>query len=194
MIILQPDAAPHGKDTRMTDRYIPNTSKALEVILWLCEAKPEIDIYHIVKCAFLADKLHLNRYGRPIAGDNYEAATYGPLGSVVYGLLTRAPFEMIALGGNGDIPLQVDQRSWTVRGTRAPNHARLSDSDVECLKDALLDFGDKDFEELVAITHQDPAYIAARGGLMRPIHLIDDGPDAKEKRESIEETAEHVTF
>src|SRR5689334_5013714 len=102
-----------GRDTHMTDRYIPDTSKALEVILWLCEAKPEIDVYHIVKCAFLADKLHLNRYGRPVAGDNYAAATYGPLGAVVYGLLTRQPLEVLALGGNGDIPIEVDQQSFT---------------------------------------------------------------------------------
>jgi hypothetical protein len=49
----------------MSARYIPDTAKALEVILWLATECPGIDVYHVVKCAYYADKRHLNLYGRP---------------------------------------------------------------------------------------------------------------------------------
>ena len=54
-------------------RYAVHTAKAVETIVWLANAKPGIDVYHVVKCAFFADKDHLNRFGRPIAGDDYDA-------------------------------------------------------------------------------------------------------------------------
>src|ERR1700733_3738119 len=93
----------------MSARYVPDTAKALEVILWLTTTRPGLDMYHVVKCAYYADKRHLNLYGRPIAGDWYEADEYGPLGKCVYGLLRGNPFEMLALGSsNGKIPLTVN--------------------------------------------------------------------------------------
>ncbi len=34
-----------------------------------------------IKLIFLADKLHLRKYGRPIVGDSYLAMKFGPVGS-----------------------------------------------------------------------------------------------------------------
>ena len=91
-------------------QYAVHTAKALETIVWLANARAGIDVYHVIKCAFFADKYHLNKYGRPIAGDNYIADTYGPLGRSVYRILNRDPIEMIALGGNGDLPVRIGER------------------------------------------------------------------------------------
>src|SRR4051794_4423119 len=90
-------------------RYVPSVGKALEVILWFASRRPGIDIYHIVKGAFYADKEHVAGYGRPIIGDDYRAAPFGPLPQVIYALLRRQPIELIALGSNGgDLPFSVD--------------------------------------------------------------------------------------
>jgi uncharacterized phage-associated protein len=172
-------------------RYVVNTAKTVEVILWLANAKPGIDMYHVVKCAFFADKAHLNRYGRPVTGDDYDADTYGPLGRAVYGLLRRNPIHMLALDSNGELPFRVlEDRKWLVEADRGPDHKLLSPSDVEALEWALGEVGNLSFEELVELTHQEPAYIAANGGRMRYEDLLDaSDPDRDEKAADLAESA-----
>src|SRR5580658_6560324 len=141
-------------------RYAIRTGKVLEAIVWLAAAAPEIDIYHLVKAAFYADKYHLNRYGRPIAGDDYQADIYGPLGQCVYRLLKGDPLEMLALGGNGTLPFKVGDR-WRVTADREANARILSASDIEALQHGLGVVEPHTFDELVDMTHEKRAYIAA---------------------------------
>ena len=176
-------------------RYTPNTAKAVEVIVWLANQRPGIDIYHVVKSAFVADKNHLIRYGRPITGDDYEADVYGPRGRCIWGLLRHQPFELLALDSNGaDLPFRVvDEEKWAVHADREPNLRLLSRSDVECLQAALTAVADLSFDELVEMTHQDPAYIAANGGRMRYEDLLDpDDPYRAEKALDLAETARYA--
>ena len=177
-------------------RYAVHTTKALETIVWLANAKPGIDVYRVVKCAFFADKDHLNRFGRPIAGDDYDADTYGPLGRSVYRLLRQDPIEMLALGGNGTLPFRVlDSARWTVEADRAANLQILSRSDVDALHRALSEVGELSFGELVDLTHAEPAYIAANGGRMRYEDLLDPAdPKRAEKAADLAEAAPYAVF
>jgi uncharacterized phage-associated protein len=158
--------------------------------VWLANRRPRIDIYHVVKCAFYADKYHVNKYGRPIAGDHYVADTYGPLGKAVYGLMNGDPFEILALGGNGDLPFTVGER-WQVVATRDANSNRLSESDVEALEWAVRQYADMTFDELVDESHSEHAYLAAFGGTMRYEDLLNRAdPMRKAKAEALEEIAD----
>ncbi len=176
-------------------RYAVHTAKVLETIVWLSNAR-SMDLYHVVKCAYYADKYHLNQYGRPIAGDDYKADIYGPLGQVIYGLLTGNPLEMIALGGNGDLPFHVrpDQR-WLIVPNREANTRILSQSDIEALQHAVLEVADQGFGDLVASTHAEPAYIAANGGRLRYEDMLDaKDPQHAEKAADLAETARYAVF
>jgi uncharacterized phage-associated protein len=82
----------------MTAVYRVHTAKALETILWLATARPGIDIYHLVKAVYFADRRHVTEFGRPIFGENYQAQAYGPVGSTVYGLLKGDPMEQFGVG------------------------------------------------------------------------------------------------
>ena len=178
----------------MVARYAVRTEKVLETIVWLANAKPGIDIYHVVKCAFFADRYHLNKYGRPISGDNYIADTYGPLGNSIYKILNCDPIEMLALNGNGRLPIRVGDR-WTVTAERSANSQILSKSDVEALQWAVEEVADLSFNELVAKTHADPAYIAAEGGRMKYEDFLDvDDPKRKEKAADLEATARYAVL
>jgi uncharacterized phage-associated protein len=162
--------------------------------VWLAKASPEIDIYHVVKAAFYADKYHLNKYGRPIAGDDYEADRYGPLGQCVYGLLRRDPMEMLALGGNGELPFQVGER-WTVVADREANLRVLSESDLEALAYGLRKVEGRSFEDLVQATHDEPAYVEANGGRMKYEDLLDaDDPARNAKAADLAENARSAVF
>ena len=177
-------------------RYAVHTAKAVETIVWLANAEPGIDIYHLVKSAFYADKEHLNRYGRPISGDDYDADTFGPLGRVIYRLIRRDPLELLALGGNGQLPFRVDgSQGWKVVADRDADMKLLSASDVECLQAGLDRVADLPFDDLVDLTHQEPAYLAANGGRMKYEDLLSrDDPHYKEKSRDLAETARYAVF
>lgn len=176
-------------------RYSIHTAKVLEVIVWLAHTSPGIDIYHLVKAAFFADKYHLNRYGRPISGDEYEADIYGPLGHSIYRMLKFDPIEQLALGGNSPLPFQVSANKWQVVVDREPNTRLLSESDVEALHHGLEQVKDRSFNELVELTHLEPAYIQADGGRMKFEDLLaEDDPDRAEKVADLRETARFAVF
>ncbi len=173
----------------MVARYPIRTGKVVEIIVWLAVASPDIDIYHLVKAAFYADKYHLNKYGRPVAGDDYQADTYGPLGQCIYRLLTNDPIEMLALGGNGVLPFKLGDR-WRVIADREANTRILSASDVEALRRGLDVVEPHTFDELVEMTHEEGAYIAADGGRMKYEDMLDeDDPQRDEKAADLAETA-----
>lgn len=175
-------------------RYIPNTSKALEVILWFANRELGIDIYHLVKAAFFADKAHITEYGRPIVGDIYEAREYGPLPSVIYGLLRYEPLEILAAGTNGVLPFKMG-KDFTVQPDREPNLRKLSESDQGALQIGLDFVRDKSFDELVDITHKDPAYMNAEGGTLDYRDFIpEDDPERDAKAQDIYEIASESVF
>ena len=179
-----------AKVERGVVRYIPSVAKALELILWLAERQPGIDVYHIVKAAFYADKFHVDKYGRPVVGDQYRAAWWGPLPQVIYGLLCFQPMEILALGGNGKLPFRVEKETFRVYGDRGPNTRRLSASDIKALEHGWNEVHDKTFDELVMKTHGDPAYQNAVAGAMDYRDFVPQSdPDRKKKIEYLEEIA-----
>lgn len=178
----------------MSARYIPDTAKALEVILWLASAKPGIDVYHIVKCAYYADKRHLNLYGRPIAGDSYEADRYGPLGKCVYGLLRGDPLEFLALKNNRKLPFVVREEDYGVISDRDANTRRLSESDQEALAWALDNYGDLTFEELLELSHDEEAYQKAEGGRMRYEDMLEPTTDRDDRARELAENARYAVL
>lgn len=175
-------------------RYVPNVSKALEVILWIASSKPGFDIYHVVKASFFADKFHVAHYGRPICGDSYAAAPWGPLPQVIYNLLRHDPIEMIALDSNGELPFRIDEKH-RVFAERDANERRLSKTDVQALTHGVDHVAQLSFEEIYQETHADPAYLNARGMLMDYRDFIPDEDEEKaEKAADIEETAGYAVF
>ena len=68
-------------------RFRPKVEKIVELLLYLAHKRPGADKYQAVKFFYLADRAHLNRYGRPISFEKYYAMSYGPVGSTVLDLL-----------------------------------------------------------------------------------------------------------
>jgi uncharacterized phage-associated protein len=177
----------------MSARYIPDTAKVLEVILWLASARPGMDVYHVVKCAYYADKRHLNLHGRTIAGDQYLADEYGPLGRCIYGLLRGLPNERLALQTNQKLPFAVDE-SHAVIAERDASKGRLSESDVEALSWAVENYAHLSFNELVELSHSEEAYRNANGGIIRYEDMLDPTPDREERAHDLAENARYAVF
>lgn len=141
--------------------------------------------YDLVKATFLADRAHLNKYGRPVTFDKYVAMEHGPVPSFVYDAL-KPGFNWAVVGR--------DRAPW---GTDARNRAhyfylidfradakKLSASDCECLSDAIRNVLSLTFQQIRRLTHEDRAYVDAwrdeEGVHAFPINmelLLDDQSD-----------------
>lgn len=127
----------------------------------------ELSQYDLVKTLFLADREHLNEWGRPITYDNYKAMKHGPVPSLAYDFLKGNAKAMRDHG--------VDDLPWTSRlvpqgrgkklYSAVPNafdaDNDLSESDVEALQDALTIVLSLGFGQVRRLTHEDPAYLDA---------------------------------
>lgn len=149
----------------------PSVSRALNAILFLIhEAREQgkrVTQYDIVKSLFLADRAHLNKYGRPVTFDNYVAMKDGPVPSFSYDLAKGAAGALRQAGLSGT--------PW--RREPAPEHGPrafhyldpvfavdenvLSESDFEELRNALIVVKTLGFHQIRKLTHEDRAYLDA---------------------------------
>jgi uncharacterized phage-associated protein len=142
--------------------FNPDKEKILEVILYIINKWKGLSQYDILKTIFLADRAHMNKYGRPITFDNYVAMEHGPVPSLTYDLLkpeTRfdeyfdeeRPWNTIPDGNINQF----------VKAKREFNKNVLSKSDIHTLDSALDIITSLSFAQIKRLTHGDPAYIEA---------------------------------
>ncbi len=125
-----------------------------EVILYIAEQLRQPSLKQIASILYLADKLHLTRYGRFITGDRYIAMEYGPVPSNVYAMLRAARTT------NGPIaddlaPGFSVQDERIVIPHREPDLDWISDSERECLDETIAQFGAMSFRQLTEISHDE---------------------------------------
>lgn len=135
-------------------KYDPR--KALEVLLYVTHHQP--DMYKALKAIFYADKAHLSRYGRLIAGDRYVAMRHGPVPSGLYDIIkfVRGDGAPLALGTQAKEAFTIEGNA--INPLRGPDQEVLSESDRECLDQAIRDYAYKSFNELKKLSHDDPAF------------------------------------
>lgn len=152
----------------MAVKFQFNRTKTVAALLFLASQQPKrvsnFDRYKAAKLLFLADKLHLVRYGRPITGDYYKALQWGPIPQIVLDTLSELEsgtfrtltateaaevLEFKALPGH-DHPCLVPKAGLDERA--------LSGSDLEVLNYVADRFGRASFDDLYHVTHDTPAY------------------------------------
>ena len=119
-----------------------------------------------IKLIFLADRLHLRKYGRPIIGDTYWAMKLGPVGSLALNIagLDRAPADALSYARKYIKPTNDKKRHFSSQKPVDMNV--FSKTDVECLEAVYEKFSDKDQFELKDITHQYPEWIKHKKELL----------------------------
>lgn len=144
----------------------PNVEKIITAISFLIAEADKLGQiltqYEIGKTLFLADRKHLNDYGRPITFDNYYAMQYGPIPNLTYDLLKGNKRAITKIGGK--VP-------WTTKkseGTKLLFSLKkqtqtdsLSSSDKEALSFGLELIRQLSFSQIVNLTHKDRAYSQA---------------------------------
>ena len=132
--------------------------KALESMLYIASRVTTPTIHEVLKIRYFADKLHLAKYGWLASGDDYVAMKFGPVGSGTYNLMKAARgdesgFIHPTFPALVKDALAVDADRRTLRVLRAANLALLSKADVECLDEALLEYGNMAFNKRTELSH-----------------------------------------
>ena len=151
-------------------RLKPNQAKIVaaihHVLVGAERRRQRLSQYQVVETLFLADRSHLNRFGRPITFDNYLAMNHGPVPSLAYGLLKRG--DQNSDGEKVALPWKrhhdaASPAKFLYEALPFDGAEHLSESDLECLDDGLGVVLGMGFGQLRKLTHEDAAYIRAWG-------------------------------
>lgn len=121
----------------MPSQFEFQPEKSLAATVYLADRSGET-MYTVLKMIYVADKLHLERYGRPITGDRFAAMPEGACPSRIYDSMKayRGDKNTNYLP-NGEKYLEVDPTTFDVTVKDMPTLDALSASDMECLDETL---------------------------------------------------------
>lgn len=177
-------------------RFKVSYDKVIETLIWLAKKKPGIDIYHVAKVLFYADKIHINKSARPVIGDTYIRMPAGPVPSAVRDLITENPWLSPKQLGKVKNSLQIGSKAehYKLVATREPDLDYFSKSDLECLTVSLNKYGELSFDDLHNLTHTEISYYETAPN--EPIDyalLVDDNNPLKDRiLEHMKEISKYV--
>jgi uncharacterized phage-associated protein len=135
-----------------------DTEKAIEAILYIAKHTERKKFFPILKLLYIADKEHLEKYGRFICGDKYIAMKDGPVPSGVYDLIKFSKGESLNKYHPRDINIDNLNEAFIISNNKVQNQREpdldvLSISDLECLNKVIREHGHKSDKELKELTH-----------------------------------------
>ncbi|QHC93887.1 hypothetical protein PspR84_04350 [Pseudomonas sp. R84] len=131
---------------------------AVDVMLYVSARLKNPTIHEVLKIQYFADKLHFSRYGFMPSGDKYIAMEFGPVGSKTYDVIKAARGER-----NRFIPesfVDATKGALEVKGSQVialseADVSKLSAAQVECLDEAITEYGNMDFGKRTTISHDE---------------------------------------
>lgn len=140
--------------------FQPKLEKIVELLIYLALKRPNADQYQAVKFLYLADREHLNRYGRPITFDAYYALEYGPVASHALDMI-KGNRRVLMKAAIDKLPIKMrklDKLIYLQAPERKVNYDVFSKSDLKVFDEILRKYGSKSFGQLYDITHSHFAY------------------------------------
>ena len=172
-----------------------NEAKALAAIAYVARERPGLTPFYVSKIFYLAEKWHINRYGRPIVADTYVAMTQGPVPSTIKYFIDKNWDRVWEPEGLDDAITVVRGNGLPkiMPGPAPPSADILSESDKECLREAIAFCEGKTTDELSDVTHLHKAWLNANTDQpMDYADFVDDNnPNRAEILEIMEESAAH---
>ena len=133
------------------------TTQALNFLA--CKKDGKINKMKAIKLIYLADRLHLRKYGRTVVGDIYWAMKLGPVGSRAKNVaeLSSIPENILSYAKKYIRP--IDKKKHHLESIKQVDLDVFSKTDIECLEAVYDKFSDKDQFELKDLTHQYPEWL-----------------------------------
>jgi len=153
---------------------ILDSEKAVNVVLYLAKRLPEEgNEYKILKAIYLANKTHLTKYGREIFNETYQALEWGAVPALAYDIVKH-----IQTGKpQPDMPENVRDKinvskNNTITALVKHDPKALSESDIECLEEAIKFYLNMSFKDVADNAHEDAAYQGTPRNAYIPIEKI----------------------
>lgn len=143
----------------VTSSTTTSYKKATQALNFFAQKKDgKINKMKAIKLIYLADRLHLRKYGRPIVGDIYWAMKLGPVGSRAKSVaeLDSMPEDAFSYAKKYIKPSDDKKQSFTA--LKPVDTDLFSKTDIECLESVYKTFSDKDQFELAELSHQYPEW------------------------------------
>jgi len=174
-------------------KFAFDEDKALAALSFIASTKSGLTPLFVSKVLFFAEKAHVNRYGRPIIGDSYIAMPRGPVPSTVKNYIDEN-WDWVGRPENFDRYVMVAVSAGLRRllpGEEGPNLDLLSETDRECLVEALEFCQGKSADELSQLTHLEKAWRNApeNRAMSYEDFVDDDNPHRAEIVEMMRENA-----
>ncbi len=136
-----------------------NYLKSVQVLNWIARKEGgKVDKLKAIKIYWLADRLHLRKYGSTLTNDTYFAMEYGPVGSLakdITGASNRLNQEQ-----NYYKSLYIEVlNNYTYQSIEDVDQGKFSETDIEVLEEVYQLSKDKGSFDLVDITHLYPEWL-----------------------------------
>jgi hypothetical protein len=145
-----------------------NISRVLEAFAYIADRAPasKKNMYNVLKVFYLADKLHMERYGRFIFDESYSAMVRGPVPSIAYDLIKD-------IKSGKELPFSIQSpvthgSNHIITATRQADEDLFSGSDLLCM-DEVIELSKN--EDLGDLSHDDAWKSTGRNCLM-PVEAI----------------------
>jgi uncharacterized phage-associated protein len=140
--------------------FKPKFDKIVELLVYLASKRPHADHYQAVKLLYLADREHMNEYGRPITFETYYALPYGPVATHALDMI-KGDRATLAKAGIEKLPIKIrklDKVYYLTGPERDVDFDLFSKSDIKIFDRIIKKYGKKSFDELYEVTHSHHAY------------------------------------
>lgn len=130
----------------------------LEAILYIAARLNAPTIHEILKIRYFSDRFHLSRFGSIGSGDEYVAMQFGPVASNTYNLIKAArgdsspyinPYFFKVVDGS----LRIGADKKAIKAVRGARLEYLSAAEIECLNEAIKQYGNLPFDDRTEISH-----------------------------------------
>jgi uncharacterized phage-associated protein len=156
-----------------------DSEKALTATAYLAAETGET-MYPILKMLYLVDRLHLERYGRPVTGDRYVAMKEGPAPSAIYDCMKFLRGDrQFSSCPNAEEFLEVNRDTHVVSVRKMPSMDVFSSTDIECLEAIVEMFRRKGARSVVNESHDEAWKATSRNKFMNIMTIaatLKDGP------------------
>ena len=130
----------------------------------------------VLKLVYFADRYHLRKYGRLVTNDTYYAMEHGPVAS---GVKDIAEFSVALDHREKKYASQyiAPINKYSLKSRADIDHEEFSDSDIEALEFAWVNFGNLDQYQLRDLTHKYPEWLKHKRALENRLRIDMDIED-----------------
>ena len=134
------------------------TIKAVMLYIIKNSSPERRDVYSIVKTAYYAQQFHFAKWASPIFKDRIAALPFGPVPSMIYNVLRLARGEereriFLQKYGLDAVADVISFENESFSNMEDPDLDYLSETDIECLDEAISKVASMDFGKIVKDTH-----------------------------------------